>query len=436
MELTPERVKRVFDAQQAARMRAVRAARAAPVFPLGQVAKRVEVSHGHLTHALLGLPARGRCAALAARAADELKLEVATIREAVSAHRAMPPSAARSVAHATVTAPGTAGWGARSGLEAQMSGCRRVFGAGRGAERGDGPETLPCAVAARWADSESAESRVQAARRGSGPVLMKLAGDAHGAVLYQVAANPAAPPATLEQLAVCPYPGVRAQVAANPMCEATLLQRLCADENPAVRLAVMRNPSCPSEALEKLSPHQQHARDGVKLTALDRLARDHDLSVRAAAAANPSAVQAAGVLASDHDSAVREALAANPACPPQILAKLAACSNDDLAGGHAGRVRAAAAANHACPPDVLDQLIEDDYLSALAAVRNPNCPPLTLTRASETAGAMREAAAANPACPQRLLIELITDRSHEVASAATRTLHRRFSANHPLRRIP
>ena len=143
------------------------------------------------------------------------------------------------------------------------------------------------------------------------------------------------------------------------------------------------------------------------------------------------------MLASDHDSAVREALAANPACPPQILAKLAACSNDDLVG----RARRSMSAlppprTHACPPDVLDQLIEDDYLSALAAVRNPNCPPRTLTRASETAGAMREAAAANPACPQRLLIELITDRSHEIASAATRTLHQRFAADHPLRRIP
>ena len=435
MELAPERVKRVFAAQQAARMRAVRAARAAPVFSLAQVAGRVGVLPSNLAHALLKLPVRGRCAALAARTADDLNLEVRTIREAVSAHRAMPPSAARSVAHATVTAPGTAGWGARSGLGALMNGCRRVFAAGRGAERGDGPEIVPCAVATRWADSELTQTRIQAARRGSGSVLAKLAGDYDDVVLHEVAANPVAPPAALQRLAGCSSPRVRAQVAANPTCEATLLQQMCDDEDSAVRLAVISNPNCSPEALEKLS-RRQHPRDDVDLTALERLAGDHHPGVRAATAASPSAAQVADVLASDHDSAVREALAANPACPPQILAKLAVYGNDDLSDGHAGDVRAAAAANPTCPPDALDQVVEDDYLSALAAVRNPNCPPQTLIRALETDGALREAAATNPACPQRLLIKMVTDRSDEVASAATRTLHQRFAANHLLRQIP
>ena len=419
----------------------MRAARSAPVVSLERAAASAGTSRGTLVWELRRL-GRGRCVSLAARTVDETVSDLPAATGAVLAHRVCPPGVARAAEHAMLSAPGTAGWGTRSGLGATMHGCRRVFAAGRGAERSE-IVALPHAVAAGWADSDDAQRRVLAARLGRGPLLEKLAADHEPRVQLEVAANPYAPAGALEALAADRDSVIRGAAASNPAAPASLLESLAGDDVLQVRLAAARNSAATPLVLRRVvaSVRVEAGSAGAPrrraVDPLRRLAAHTNPSLREAAAANQRVGPVAASLSVDPAEEVRAALARNAACPPRVLARLAAGGGDGRGGRLSGDMGALVAANAACPPEVLAAMVDGSSVSAsAAAAANAACPPTVLQKAATLGEWCRQMLATNPACPMPLLREMLTDRVMAVGDAARVGLHRRFAAQHPLRAPP
>jgi copper chaperone CopZ len=139
-------------------------------------------------------------------------------------------------------------------------------------------------------------------------MLAALAADSADEVCLAVAANPATPPAVLDQMAS--HWACRTALAGNPSAPAALLAGLATDWDPSVRSAVARNSGTPSDLLEQLS-------------------FDADTVVRAAVAANPAtAVATLERLALDGAPSVVRAVARHPRCPAPLRRRPEADASD------------------------------------------------------------------------------------------------------------
>jgi hypothetical protein len=161
-------------------------------------------------------------------------------------------------------------------------------------------------------------------------------------VRASLAANAAIPPDLLARLAFDPVPRVRAHAVHNPMAAPDLLARLANDEDGDVRAAVVRredvaagllrqlaadsdplvssavasHPACPPDVLEELvavAPFEVLSNPSAPKSLLAAAALLDSPELRARVATNPATPAATRKrLARDHDVAVRAALAMGP----------------------------------------------------------------------------------------------------------------------------
>ena len=269
---------------------ALRLARSAPTFGLGAVAEAAGCSLRRVESDLETASGRGRCAQQAAQRVLRhpgrgVRLELLGLFS-----RAVPPQAARLIAHRRYhtadMAHGTASWLARSP---------------------DEQRECP-AVTLRRAAQGTAMRRFAAAQNPSCPqtLLTVFANDTVWRLRATAASNPSCPPQLLACLAADPKPEVRYGAAINRNCPRWVMARLAADPGAETRGAVAARSSCPPQTL-------------------DRLAGDDNDATRVNVAANPNAwPETLARLASDPLPRVRAAVAANTRCPDETLRLLTA----------------------------------------------------------------------------------------------------------------
>ena len=178
--------------------------------------------------------------------------------------------------------------------------------------------TLPPDILARLAKDPGNSVRARVAKHPSTPLslLIQLTAEGDCSVCDEIARRHDVPPTLLEQLAKAAPGredvwGVRSNVARNPNTPVTVLEKLSRDRDPSVRAAASVNPHTP-------------------VVVLERLVKDEDPSVRAAAARNPNTPpEGLAGLASDSDTNIRQALASNRNTPPHTLATLASFAFDE-----------------------------------------------------------------------------------------------------------
>ena len=200
---------------------AVRAARSSPAATLSEAAAAGGCTYVQMVAALRNLPARGRCAQLAAGS-------VTPAGPAVSRFAAPPTKrTAAGELPADANMAGSASWAGRSALHAGA----------------------PRRLLTRLAGDEDPELRRVSA---SEDLLSKLADDSERSVLCAVAQNRSTPADVLRRLAETPYRDVRVAVACNPVCGPAVVEQLAKDSADMVRKVAASHPSCPATALKRL----------------------------------------------------------------------------------------------------------------------------------------------------------------------------------------
>ena len=264
-------------------MSAVRAARLAPMFTLGDVVEGSTVSVRQLRSRLLELPARGVCADAAGRVLSSWRqpwdrVEPWQFSEAALA--AIPPPRVRRWMPATTTCAGrpklagTAGWPPRTGPHGAVPRRKAVLlAASNDPELAQNAAVVVCSEA----------------------ILTRLVAQTEDSIVrWRAAKNPACPPAALAALSL--IDGNQEALAGNRRCPMLVLRRLAGAAYDPVRMAVAANPSTPSDVLGGLA---QDGAAGVRASVaanpattdpqtLDRLAQDSSYDVYIAALANPS----------------------------------------------------------------------------------------------------------------------------------------------------
>ncbi|MEU7113988.1 hypothetical protein [Streptomyces sp. NPDC046182] len=260
------------------------------------------------------------------------------------------------------------------------------------------------------------------------------------------AANPATPPAGLEEfldpgepwaagefaertdlpadfhprLASHPTPFVRRTAARNPRLGEPLLRQLADDPDPEVRRAVAENPAVPLALLSALAGRQKlpreplprilaateaelheravsrvaqvralvAARPDLPAALVDLLAADPDIGVARRIALHPGLGEdRLTELVERHGPPVYGAVGRNPGCPAALLRRMA---RDADSGRRTLRV---IAAHPALPPDAVEGLLADpDPRVAAAAAAHPALPVETMERLIEQACAGRPSA--------------------------------------------
>ena len=155
---------------------------------------------------------------------------------------------------------------------------------------------------------------------------------------------------------------VRATVAAHYGCPDDILAVLAADSEQEVQTAVAANPNCGSVAAEALAASLNADIDPDRALAVIYAMADNESSseTRIAAASHRYwAEMAVDGLAQDYDVNVRAAVAASTDCAPETFEMLAQ-DDDDY-------VRVVVASNFAAPEETLRQLSQDDALEVVDA---------------------------------------------------------------------
>ena len=199
---------------------AVRAARSSPAATLSEAAAAGGCTHAQMIAALRNLPARGRCAQLAAGS-------VMSAGPAVSRF-ATPPTKRTAAGElpADTKMVGSASWAGRSALHAGA------------------PRRLLTRLAG---DTDPELRRVSAS---SVVLLERLADDDQAG--HTARLNPAMRPAALRRLAVHSRWVVRAGVAENPACSSDLVDSLTEDPSEVVRQAAAANPNISEGVLQRI----------------------------------------------------------------------------------------------------------------------------------------------------------------------------------------
>ena len=249
---------------------AVRAARSAPAFALGDIADAAAVHERSLREMLGCLRRRGRCDTTAADAAADTD---ETRRVAGLESRWCPPPSRRLVAS---NDPEEVRWVCRSTAAWHA---RRV---------NDGDRAPRKRAVAAFADP---------ARRGAACGANSIS---------------SCPPAMLSALASDPDPDVRTVVLGDPSCPPAAVAALAADDVVAITHEAAQHRNCPSVALATLARCD-------RVWGLDRVRQQRYVAQHPNCA--PSVLR---FLAADRDLSLRAVASFNPNCPPDVLENVAA----------------------------------------------------------------------------------------------------------------
>ena len=467
---------------------ATRAARLSPSADLKTVAEAAGVGVGTLIGHLRELPARGRCAAVAARAAASARRE---LRAVALSH----PSCPRGVLRAAATlrpkslssaGTGTAAWAQRRSVDSPRVRRRAIrdvasFNSSVRIDAWGDPRTPPAVLAGCARDP---------LRDGVGVIAMNTSADTHllecfaqhpdDHVRFYLAQNPACGSRVVQRLARDAEDEVRGQAASHLRCSQVVLRTLATDSDPLTRMNVARHPECPNDlflalatdthpsvraALAGRGDLPEHLRDrlagdsswevvgasanrrGCAESLLRRLSESRDAYTQICVASNQSTpTDVLQRLAEHPDARVRAAVAGNPAAPADLLQRL---SGDDSA-----EVLAYLVDNPSCDQQLVDRLGDGDpavhhghrrygcVRGLLAAVdgpdpaardqidlaAHPQCPPGQIKElAAVSVPAVRRAVALNPSVDAAVLVGLVGDEDPKVAAEAVRSLKHRWN---------
>ena len=252
----------------------VRVLRSSPHTTVAAAADAVGVPAESLESGLAGLRMLGRCAELAAAAAQTLTPQEDHVnRVAVLSHRMCPPPPARAScdktrATSSISSPNTAdvagiaGWGERSDPRSRAATGAVVRAAGRSADwsdRGLAARSSTLGMSQREALATDSHWDVRAAmartmRRGPRRLYEVFAADEN--TQQGLAGNRHCPSDLLDRLARYGDHDLRSELASNPACSADLLVDLVGDEDWGIDYCVAGNPSCPPALLEELTDHE------------------------------------------------------------------------------------------------------------------------------------------------------------------------------------
>ena len=252
----------------------VRVLRSSPHTTVAAAADAVGVPAESLESGLAGLRMLGRCAELAAAAAQTMTPQEDHVnRVAVLSHRVCPPPAARASCDKTRAASsmsgykmadvaGVAGWGERSDPRSCDATGAVVRAAGRSADwsdRGLAARSSTLGTSQREAlatDShwDVRSSMARTMRRGPRRLYEVFAADEN--TQQSLAGNRHCPSDLLDRLARYDDNALRRELASNPACSADLLVDLVGDEDWNIDYCVAGNPSCPPALLEELTDHE------------------------------------------------------------------------------------------------------------------------------------------------------------------------------------
>lgn len=158
------------------------------------------------------------------------------------------------------------------------------------------------------------------------------------------------------------HPDLRVRLALAPKADTVVTKYLMEDPANEVRTAAMANPSVSPRDLETMG-HRTSVASRVAAASHPRVCEAKSYNVT-------SGGHLSVLLAKDEDVNVRCALAANPFVAAYDQAVIMALSWDDEP-----EVRAAAAANPSTPADLLTDLADDDcFAPRQAAFHNPSTP--------------------------------------------------------------
>ena len=255
----------------------VRVLRSSPHTTVAAAADAVGVPAESLGSGLAGLRILGRCAELAAAAAQTMTplppQEDHVNRVAVLSHRACPPPAARAscdITRATSSmsgykmadVAGIAGWGERSDPRSCDATGAVVRAAGRSADwsdRGLAARSPHLGTSQREALATDRSWHVRSSmartmRRGPRRLYEVFAADEN--TQQSLAGNQYCPSDLLDRLARYGDDNLRRELASNPACSADLLVDLVGDEDWNIDYCVAGNPSCPPALLDELTDHE------------------------------------------------------------------------------------------------------------------------------------------------------------------------------------
>ena len=281
---------------------AVRSARRAAMFDLGDAASAAAVPQSKLRRALADLGRRGRCDSIAADAANA---KDSSTRSVALSSRWCPPPAVRLTTRsdapqvsAAVTC--TAGWAAR------RFDCRRskwprheIIAAVNGSEldltaAAASSMNCPQATLAALAGALDEDVRVAAAQNDRCPqaVLAALVTDADFEVSYAAVRNPLCSPSVVAAAALHNDDSwIREASAGHPNCGPQLQRHLADDPDATVRIALAENSNARVETLEILAGDFNGAviaavcdNPNTTVSVIDTMARNEDPEVRAQAA--------------------------------------------------------------------------------------------------------------------------------------------------------
>ena len=234
---------------------ATRAARLSPSADLKTVAEAAGVRVGTLIGHLRELPARGRCAAVAARAAASARRE---LRAVALSHPGCPRGVLRAAAtlrpkSLSSAGTGTAAWAQRRSVDSPRVRRRAIrdVASVNSSVRVDAwgdPRTPPAVLAGCARDP---------LRYGVGVIAMNSSADTHllecfsqhpdDQVRFYLAQNPACGSRVVQRLARDVEDEVRGQAASHPRCSQVVLRELATDSDPLTRMNVALHPECPSD---------------------------------------------------------------------------------------------------------------------------------------------------------------------------------------------
>ena len=467
---------------------ATRAARLSPSADLKTVAEAAGVGVGTLIGHLRELPARGRCAAVAARAAPSARRE---LRAVALSHPGCPRGVLRAAAtlrpkSLSSAGTGTAAWAQRRSVDSPRVRHRAIrdvasVSASVRLDAWSDPRTPPAVLAGCVRDPLSDGIQAIVINSSTDPHLLEcFAQHPDDQVRFCLAQNPACGPRVVQRLARDVEDEVRCEAASHPRCSQAALRELATDSDPLTRMNVARHPKCPSDLFSVLAtdthppvraalaqrgdlPEQlcdrlagdsswevvraSANRRGCAESLLRQLSESSDVCTQICVASNQSTpTDVLQRLAEHPDAEVRAAVAGNPATPTDLLQRL---SHDDSA-----EVLAYLVDNRSCDQQIVDRLGDGDpdvhrrhrrlgcVRGLLAAVdgpdpaprdqidlaAHPRCPSGQIKElAAVSMPAVRRAVALNPSVDASVLVGLVGDGDPKVAAEAVRSLKHRWN---------
>ena len=402
----------------------VRAARAAPVFSVAEIAAAAGCSPRTVLNHLAKCTPRGPGAQLAA---DTYYTGSLAQRAAAVTCVALPPPAARRAGgdrswRIGQAAPAMGSWAPKSNCAARRGRAGAALRATTAVLSGRWSAALSCATptAMLWGLRASPDRIVAdfVARNRclSAGMLWSLAADRDSSQRVSAASNRLCGVEHLRHLAADPVPAVRSAVAEHHRCSPETLTLLAEDSAPEVRAAAAANPNQTESILKQLAGDTDATVHRAAMVALVQRSCDvgdavcdPDPDVRACAARTPDlSAEVLDRLADDEAAKVRWAVAANPACSPQTLTRI----------WNRWGTSHSVARNPACPPELLRELLIGTDSDA-AAARNPACDAAMIAETLDRGPLVRVrvAFAWRDDCPPRLVKRLAEDSSMRVRQA-------------------